>query len=91
MSLDPPREDGRRCLDAEEMRALGWTLDKRGRWTDPESANRVRVHHSGVPLGVASDAVEATLGRGQGISPPKPRTTYDAILQAKRKQRTATP
>ncbi|HEX4672032.1 MAG TPA: hypothetical protein VH279_07175 [Solirubrobacteraceae bacterium] len=24
LRLDPPREDGRRCLDRDEMRALGW-------------------------------------------------------------------
>ena len=24
LTMDPLREDGRRCLDADEMRALGW-------------------------------------------------------------------
>jgi hypothetical protein len=24
LKLDPPREDGRRCLEPDEMRALGW-------------------------------------------------------------------
>jgi hypothetical protein len=24
LKLDPPREDGRRCLDADEMRKRGW-------------------------------------------------------------------
>ena len=32
---DPPVEDGRRCLDVEEMRSLGWALDRNGRWSDP--------------------------------------------------------
>lgn len=40
LRLDPPREDGRRCLDAGEMRALGWRLNARGRWIDPARALR---------------------------------------------------
>ena len=35
LRLDPPREDGRRCLDVDEMTAKGWAQDDRGRWTDP--------------------------------------------------------
>jgi hypothetical protein len=31
----PDHEDGRRCLDSEEMQAKGWAEDDRGRWTDP--------------------------------------------------------
>jgi hypothetical protein len=31
----PDREDGRRCLDEQEMEAKGWTQDDRGRWLDP--------------------------------------------------------
>ena len=34
--------DGRRCLGSEEMREKGWTFDKRGRWTDPVAAMKVR-------------------------------------------------
>jgi hypothetical protein len=33
--LDPPREDGRRCLESDEMKAKGWELNDRGRWVDP--------------------------------------------------------
>jgi hypothetical protein len=42
--LDPPREDGRRCLDPQEMETAGWRLDRRGRWTDParNPAGRLR-------------------------------------------------
>lgn len=40
LRLDPPREDGRRCLDAAEMRELGWRLNGRGRWIDPARAFR---------------------------------------------------
>jgi hypothetical protein len=36
----PEREDGRRCLDEDEMRALGWLLNARGRWVDPVRALR---------------------------------------------------
>jgi hypothetical protein len=35
LRLDPPREDGRRCLDSQEMEAKGWELNDRGRWIDP--------------------------------------------------------
>jgi hypothetical protein len=35
LELDPPREDGRRCLDSGEMRGKGWAQDDRGRWIDP--------------------------------------------------------
>jgi hypothetical protein len=35
LRLDPPREDGRRCLDSAEMTARGWELNDRGRWVDP--------------------------------------------------------
>jgi excisionase family DNA binding protein len=38
--MEPPREDGRRCLDAEELRAMGWTTDARGRWYDPAVRER---------------------------------------------------
>jgi hypothetical protein len=34
LRMDPPREDGRRCLDKGELRAMGWTTDARGRWYD---------------------------------------------------------
>jgi hypothetical protein len=35
LTLDPPKEDGRRCLDSVEMKAKGWELNDRGRWLDP--------------------------------------------------------
>jgi hypothetical protein len=31
----PDHEDGRRCLDSDEMTAKGWELNDRGRWLDP--------------------------------------------------------
>ena len=42
LSLDPPREDGRRCLDCEEMKAKGWALNDRGRWIDPVRVQAAR-------------------------------------------------
>ena len=35
LQLDSSREDGRRCLDVDEMTAKGWELNDRGRWVDP--------------------------------------------------------
>ena len=40
LAMVPPREDGRRCLDVEEMTGLGWRLNARGRWVDPVRASR---------------------------------------------------
>jgi hypothetical protein len=30
--FDPPKYDGRRCLDTGEMTAMGWSHDRHGRW-----------------------------------------------------------
>jgi hypothetical protein len=38
--MDPPRDDGRRCLSVQEMRTLGWTPNKYDRWVDPAEAER---------------------------------------------------
>jgi hypothetical protein len=32
LRLDPPREDGRRCLDTDELALAGWHRDSHGRW-----------------------------------------------------------
>jgi hypothetical protein len=46
--MDPPRDDGRRCLGIVEMREKGWALDKRGRWFDPARATvAARMRGSG--------------------------------------------
>jgi hypothetical protein len=42
LDLDPPREDGRRCLDPDDMREAGMELDARGRWCIVAEAERVR-------------------------------------------------
>jgi hypothetical protein len=39
---DPPVDDGRRCLDAAEMREAGMEGDARGRWRIAADAVRVR-------------------------------------------------
>lgn len=38
----PEREDGRRCLDVEEIVSLGWEQNAQGRWFDPERVARAR-------------------------------------------------
>ena len=40
-------ENGRRCLDAEEMLARGWERDAKGRWHDPARVDdaRRRLRH----------------------------------------------
>lgn len=35
LRMEPPREDGRRCLDASELESLGWHPDRHGRWRRP--------------------------------------------------------
>lgn len=35
LAMDPSREDGRRCLDTEELERAGWHRDKQGRWRQP--------------------------------------------------------
>ena len=47
--LDPPREDGRRCLGTEELDGSGWTVDTRGRWVHPREV-RKRVRKGGDSL-----------------------------------------
>ncbi len=42
LELDPPRDDGRRCLDADEMRAAGMERDSRGRWSIVADVERAR-------------------------------------------------
>lgn len=42
LKLEPPVEDGRRCLDADEMRGRGWAQDSKGRWVNTTRAERAR-------------------------------------------------
>lgn len=38
---DPPVFDGRRCMDSDEMRALGMELGQHDRWTLVADAERI--------------------------------------------------
>jgi hypothetical protein len=40
LAMYPPREDGRRCLDLDEMVAAGWYQDRRGRWAHPRRVGK---------------------------------------------------
>ena len=42
LALDPSRDDGRRCQDADEMTGAGMALDARGRWTIAADVERAR-------------------------------------------------
>ena len=46
MEMRPPVEDGRRCLDVEEMEKAGWRLNGRGRWFDPARDPRCRLRET---------------------------------------------
>jgi hypothetical protein len=47
-ALDWPEHDnGRRCLDIEEMQAKGWTQDEKGRWYDPAHRERANDYFGG--------------------------------------------
>jgi hypothetical protein len=41
--LERGLEDGRRCLDPQEMASAGWRLNGRGRWIDPARDPRGRL------------------------------------------------
>jgi hypothetical protein len=38
LDFDPPREDGRRCLDEQEMSESGMEKNARGRWSLPTTS-----------------------------------------------------
>lgn len=40
LDMNPPREDGRRCLDPTEMAERGWRLNDRQLWFDPVRSSR---------------------------------------------------
>jgi hypothetical protein len=39
----PGHEDGRRCLDTDELKAKGWHQDKHGRWRQPITPGRLPI------------------------------------------------
>lgn len=42
LRMDPPREDGRRCLDLDEFAEHGLVLNKRGTWSLRRSLEAVQ-------------------------------------------------
>lgn len=42
LRMDPPREDGRRCMDEDEMLGAGIDRDAHGRWGIVADADRLR-------------------------------------------------
>jgi hypothetical protein len=60
----PQRADGRRCLTVSEMRQRGWTLNRHGRWIDPNRSRDVEARQ------LTSTAVSVD---GVGISAPVSR------------------
>ena len=50
LRMNPPREDGRRCMDTGEIRAAGMDLDVRGRWYLVAKAEHARSRFHGVAL-----------------------------------------
>src|SRR5579883_2762651 len=67
---EPPREDGRRCLDPDEMRKAGLERDGRGHWrialTDDERERLVSAR--GAARAAASDGLPAE-GKAKTLSP----------------------
>ena len=43
LRMEPPGEDGRRCLHVDEIEALGLVRDPRGRWCDPKASKSTRI------------------------------------------------
>jgi hypothetical protein len=68
----PDHEDGRRCLDADEMQALGWQQDDKGRWYDPVHRERTRDYfESTSPIGLGRVRKAQT-------APPEPEEGEEA-------------
>jgi|SRR5215831_2653901 len=61
---EPPVEDGRRCLDEDEMRAKGWDRDERGRWADPAEIARTTRDFATRAPGRARTRSQALRGAG---------------------------
>ncbi len=66
-AMDPPREDGRRCLSVDEMRELGWEKNDRGLWFDPENAKRTRDYFQERRSDVHRGSETPREARGGGI------------------------
>jgi hypothetical protein len=58
LDLEPPREDGRRCLDSDELLGLGWKERIPGRWVDTLAAKKARQSFSHIALEAATEGLE---------------------------------
>jgi len=59
LKLDPPVEDGRRCLDKIEMLDKGWIILPSGLWSDPARTESARIR-----FGAADSPTERPEGVG---------------------------
>ncbi len=50
LDMDPPREDGRRCLGSDEIQAKGFERDEHGRWWNPAKAALTRARFASSQL-----------------------------------------
>ena len=51
LRMNPPVENGRRCLDIEEMRGKGWEKNKLSRWIDPAKVYKTRSENPSTEFG----------------------------------------
>jgi hypothetical protein len=78
VAMKPPRDDGRRCLTEDELRAAGFSHNARGRWGLTADMVRARQRFSARPRTSLSErgATSAFL-TSNGIGPtlkPQPKT-----------------
>lgn len=68
LERDPPVEDGRRCLDVDEIGAAGMELDGRGRWYLVGDAERIRRHRQEAvsEVGIRPETASGSSGRPDG-------------------------
>lgn len=75
LKMNPPREDGRRCLDPDEMRARGWGKDAKGRWQDPVRVAAARIAFSHLDT-KPTMPLEAAPGDPGATEPPEAGTDH---------------
>lgn len=74
LAMDPPVEDGRRCLDADQMRELGWTTNEDGYWFDPAEVERTREGLSALRRASEKPAKASSRQRASGGTLERGRT-----------------
>jgi hypothetical protein len=74
LGMDPSREDGRRCLDAEELERAGWHRDKQGRWRQPMR------NTAGLLAMMYGRSQGRTPARGSDSEPASPATQRGDVL-----------